>query len=290
MITSLTAAKFLNKAHYGSDIEIKAICTMKNPVQNGICFAKQFDQNFVLTAQAYQLFVIADSTYAEKLPCSYIISDNPRLDFIKILQQFFEPETEYCIDDSAKVLCKTGKVAVGAFTYIGKDVVIGEGTIIGEHVTIKGHVEIGNNCIIKPGAVIGGSGFGFSYDENGIPIRFYHSGDVKIGNNVYIGSNTCIDRGTITSTIVEDHVKIDNLVHVAHNCHIKKNSFIIANTVLCGGTVIGEYCTVAPNAVIKEQTIIADNCLIGLGSVVLHHTEPNKIYVGNPAKAIKERQ
>lgn len=283
-------ALYLNQKLNGYDMEINTISTIDNLNNNSICFVKKWNAEFIKQSRKKDVFVIASEDFRGKLNCSYCITDNPRRDFIRVLNRFFKPQQNFTIDENAKVLCSCNEIKVGAFSFIDETVKIGRKTIIGNNVSIMGNVTIGENCVIESGAVIGGTGFGYEYDVDGTPIQFYHSGGIEIGNNVYIGANTCIDRGTILSTVIEENVKIDNLVHIAHNCHIRKNSFIIANSVLCGGTEIGEHCTVAPNAVIKEQTKIADNCLIGLGSVVLKDTAANYIYAGIPAKIIKERK
>lgn len=151
-----------------------------------------------------------------------------------------------------------------------------------------GNVIIGEECNIKSGVVIGQAGFGFEKDENGIPIHFPHLGRIVIGNNVYIGANTVIDRATLTSTIIGDHVKIDNLVHIAHNVIIGDYSYIIAGTILGGGVHIGKNCWIAPNVSIKQQLSIGDNALVGLGAVVLKNVDDNMIVVGNPAKILEK--
>ncbi|MBQ9469457.1 MAG: hypothetical protein IJU72_00730 [Bacteroidales bacterium] len=167
--------------------------------------------------------------------------------------------------------------------------VIGDDTCIHANVVIDNCVRIGKQCEIKSGAVIGQSGFGFERDADGMPLLFPHKGGVVVGDNVYIGANTCIDRGTLGDTVVASNAKIDNLVHIAHNCHIGEGAFVIAGASLGGGTRVGRGCWLAPNVTIKEQTVIHDNALIGLGAVVLKEVEPNVVMVGNPARKLERK-
>lgn len=161
---------------------------------------------------------------------------------------------------------------------------IGDGTIIYANVTIYKGVKIGKNCIIHSGTVIGSDGFGYEQDKDGGWFKIAHLGSVVIGDNVEIGANTCIDRGTLSDTIIEDGVKIDNLVHIAHNVHVKKKAVIIANAMIAGSVVIGESAWIAPSSSIREGKKIGNNALVGLGSVVVKDVLPNTIVMGVPAK------
>lgn len=145
-------------------------------------------------------------------------------------------------------------------------------------------VLIGENCNIDPSAAIGRDGFGYEPDENGELIFFPHFGHVVIGNNVDIGAHSCIDRGTINDTVIEDGAKIDNLVHIGHNCIIGKNVSITPGVVLGGSVKIGEGTFIGMNATIKEHLTIGKNCVIGMGAVVLKDVPDNHTAFGNPAK------
>jgi UDP-3-O-[3-hydroxymyristoyl] glucosamine N-acyltransferase len=125
--------------------------------------------------------------------------------------------------------------------------------------------------------------------EDGTPVKFIHLGGVVIGDNVEIGSCTCIAKGTLSNTIIEDDVKIDNLVHVAHNCIIRKGAFIIASSVLCGGVDVGENTWVAPNATVTQKAHLGKNSLVGLGAVVTKNVDPDCIVAGNPAKVLRKK-
>jgi UDP-3-O-[3-hydroxymyristoyl] glucosamine N-acyltransferase len=168
--------------------------------------------------------------------------------------------------------------------YVHSDTTIGDGTKIYANVSIYAGVKIGKNCTIHSGSTIGADGFGYEQDQNGTWFKIAHLGGVVIGDNVEIGANTCIDRGTLGDTIIDDGTKIDNLVHIAHNVHVKKNAMIIANAMVAGSAVIGEGAWIAPSSSIREGRKIGDRALIGLGSVVVKDVAPGITVMGVPAK------
>ena len=149
-------------------------------------------------------------------------------------------------------------------------------------------IKIGENCEICPTAKLANEGFGFEPDENGNLVFFPHFCGVIIGNNVRIGSYTCIDRGNLKDTIISDNVKIDNLVHIAHNVKIGKNTMVVAGSVICGSVEIGNNCFIGANSTIRQHLKIGNNCIIGMGSVVTKDVPDNEVWAGNPAKKIKD--
>lgn len=176
-------------------------------------------------------------------------------------------------------------VAIGPYSVIGK-ARIGEGTIIASRVRIHDDVVIGRNCSVKDGAVIGGEGFGFETDEKGNRFRFPQIGGVVIGDQVEIGANTCIDRGALSDTIVEDYSKIDNLCHIAHNVVLGKNTVVVSGAVLCGSSRIGESSWIGPNAVVRDQISIGRNVILGMGAVAAKNVKDDDVRVGNPSKSL----
>lgn len=140
----------------------------------------------------------------------------------------------------------------------------------------------GKNC------VIGGPGFGYEFEEDGTPFRIPHLGNVVIGENVELGSNVCIDRAVVGSTVICDNVKIDNLVHIAHNAKIGRNTLIVAGAVIGGSVEIGENCFIGMNASIKQKVKIGNRVTIGAGAVVLKDVPDGETWVGNPAKKLEK--
>lgn len=180
-------------------------------------------------------------------------------------------------------------VSIGNGACIGDHAQIGNGTIIEANVTIGDHVIIGEDCHIKAGAVIGGRGFGYS-KNNGKYRQVRHFGRVVIGNNVDVGSNTCIDRGTMENTVLHDGVKIDNLCHIAHNVEIGENTIVIASSTICGSVRIGKNAYIAPHSVIMNQVEVEDGAMVGMAAVVTKNVKAGTVNVGCPAKAVRMRR
>ena len=167
--------------------------------------------------------------------------------------------------------------------YIGDDVTIGDNTIIYPNVTIYRDCIIGNDCMIHSGTVIGSDGFGFATTKMGEHIKIYQNGNVVIANNVEIGANCTIDRAAFSSTIIQDMVRIDNLVHIAHNCIIGKGSILVTQTGLSGSTTLGEYVVMAGQSGTTGHLEIAPFTTISARGVVSKSiTEPKKQWAGFP--------
>lgn len=220
-----------------------------------------------------------------------IYVDNPKRALATVGNAFFVERVEPVIHPTAVVSPEAiigDGVSVGAYAVVGR-VIVGRGTIISPLVRIYDNVTIGEDCFIKDGAVIGGAGFGFERDDNGNRFRFPQIGGVRIGNHVDIGANTCIDRGALSDTILDDYAKVDNLCHIAHNAHIGKNAVVVACAEVSGSCVVGEDGWVGPNACIRDQRNVGSNAMIGMGAVVVKNVGDNEIWAGNPAKKMNER-
>ena len=174
-------------------------------------------------------------------------------------------------------------------TYIGSNSSIGPNVIINNNVIIHDNVSISNaiimeNCIIKSGARIGGTGFGF---EMKTKQQIKHSGNVVIGKNSSIGSNTTIDRAVFDSTSIGAFSNIDNLVQIAHNVNIGDFAVIAAQVGIAGSTKIGNHVKIGGQAGISGHLVIGDNVTIAGKSGVTKNITNNAIIAGFPAKDIK---
>jgi UDP-3-O-[3-hydroxymyristoyl] glucosamine N-acyltransferase LpxD len=178
-------------------------------------------------------------------------------------------------------------VLIGQNVVIEDNVEIGEGSVIEHNVVIHSGSRIGKNCLIRTHSSIGGDGYGFINTEKGL-IKQPHLGGVYLGDNVEIGSNTCIVRGIINDTVLSDNVKVDNLVHIAHDCFIGKDSYIIASSELSGYVKIGERSRIAPGACVKQRVNIGNDVVVGMGAVVLKNVADNEVVIGNPAKSLRQ--
>lgn len=216
----------------------------------------------------------------------------PKMVFFELVKEFFSVKQEAIISNLASVETKKiGKnVSIGNFCTICKDVEIGDNVSIGNNVQIVCPTIIGDNCIISSGVVIGSNGFGYYENNQGKNSLVPHIGGVVIGNNVDIGANTCIDRGTIEDTIIGDDSKIDNLCHIAHNVVIESNVFVIAQSMIGGSVLLKNESYVAPGSIIMNQITIGEASLVGMGAVVTKDVEDKKVVAGIPAKVIRERK
>lgn len=223
---------------------------------------------------------------------NFIIVDTARRAFLKIVQAFFT------------ITKPIGTIAASAYIHptviINKNTCnIGYNVVIEANCTIGNNVEIGSNTVVLEGTIIndnvkigcnntiGGVGFGYEKDENGNYELIPHIGNVHICAGAEIGSNNCIDRAVLGSTLIEKNVKIDNLVHIAHGVILRENCLIIANAMIGGSTEIGKNTWVAPSTSIMQKVKIGNDALIGMAAVVLKDVEDRSVMVGSPAKKIK---
>ncbi len=174
-------------------------------------------------------------------------------------------------------------VYIGSNSKIGPNVLIKKNVVIYDNVSISNSI-ISENCIIQSGARIGGTGFGF---EMKTKQKIHHSGNVIIGKNSSIGSNTTIDRAVFDSTIIGDFSNIDNLVQIAHNVTIGDFSIIASQVGIAGSTNIGNNVKIGGQAGISGHLTIGDNVTIAAKSGVTKNIVNNKIVAGFPAKDIK---
>lgn len=246
----------------------------------------------VLIENTKAAIIICDnsiSTAKFKNKC-FVIVENPRLTFLRIIKSLFSAAPTWGIHPTAYIHPEAKVNAnsyIGPFTYIGK-CEINAGCIIYGHNYIYDNVKIGKNVIIHAGTVIGADGFGYEKNAEGALEKFPHIGGVTIEDDVEIGSNTCIDRGTLGNTTICEGAKIDNLVHVAHNVRVGKHTAVIANSMIGGSTQIGDYSWIAPSASLRDTITIGRNVTVGVAAVVTKNIPDNETWAGNPAKPLDE--
>ncbi|MBX7153148.1 UDP-3-O-(3-hydroxymyristoyl)glucosamine N-acyltransferase [bacterium] len=191
---------------------------------------------------------------------------------------FCEIEKKTSIDDSAVI-------AKGCF--IGQNSKIGRGVHLDPNVTVYPNTEIGNNVIIHSGTVIGSDGFGF-YSKEGVHIKIPHIGKVIIEDDVEIGANCCIARGTLGETRIKKGTKIDNLVQIAHNVVIGEHTLIAAQAGIAGSTTIGDHVIIAGQAGIVGHIEIGNRVTIGAQAGVIGSIEEGQTVSGYPAREHSE--
>jgi len=257
--------------------------------------------------------VILKSEDVPASPTNCLVSSNPYLAYAR-LAKLFEPQSpedpgihiSAVIDPTAKL---GNGVNVGANVVIGARCAVGAGTIIGAgcviepdcmlgtacrlhaNVTLMRNVRLGDRVIVHPGAVIGADGFGIALAGDHWE-KVPQLGGVRIGNDCEIGANTTIDRGAVEDTILEDDVRVDNLVQIAHNVFIGAHTAIAAMVGIAGSARIGRGCMLAGQCGIFGHVEIADRVTIAAHSVAYHSIEePGSTWSGMlPSQPIKDWQ
>lgn len=265
----------------GNDYLIESVTSLSERADGVLCFSKAIPDEPIIERS----ILIAHEAAAEKASC-VLVACNPRLEFARALDQidkrigFTKPVTPPLIHPTAQVSSQAfiaPGVEIGARSVVLPFAYIGEGT------------RIGTDCVIKSGAVIGQDGYGFERDEDALPVRLVHLGFVVIGNNVEIGSLTTVCRGTLGNTVIEDHAKVDDHVHVAHNVHIGVGAMVVACAELSGGVVLGRGSWIGPNASVIQQKRIGEGALVGIGANVLKDVPAGATVAGNPARSLTQK-
>lgn len=202
-----------------------------------------------------------------------IVVQDPYLYFARVTQfwkQRLAPATGPAIHPTA-VIDPQAVIAegarIGALCVVERGARIGAGTVLKSRVTVSEDCVIGERCILHPGVVVGADGFGFAPDE-GAWRKIEQLGIVRIGNDVEIGANTCIDRGALGDTVIEDGVKLDNLIQIGHNVRIGKHTAMAGCAAVAGSATIGAYCTLGGRAGVLGHLTIADHVHISSTSLV----------------------
>jgi UDP-3-O-[3-hydroxymyristoyl] glucosamine N-acyltransferase len=168
---------------------------------------------------------------------------------------------------------------IGAHCFVGERAHIGAGSRLAARVTVGADCSLGERCIVHSGVVIGADGFGFAPTE-GRWEKIEQLGAVRIGNDVEIGANTCIDRGALEDTVIEDGVKLDNLIQIGHNVHVGANAAMAGCVGVAGSATIGAGCTVGGGAVILGHLSLAEGVHISAASVVMRSIHQPGQYSG----------
>ena len=288
------------------DVDINALSKIEEARKGSLTFlANPKYTEYIYSTDASATIVSNDFQPTEKITTTLIKVKDPYSSFTTILELFNSDKSKKIGISKKSEIDKSSNVPkssyVGHFSKIGKKSIIGEHCIIEDQVYIGENVKIGDNskiypgtkilddtiigdnCIIHSNCSIGSDGFGFAPNDDGTYRKIPQTGNVIIGNDVEIGSNSTIDRATIGSTIISDGVKLDNQIQIAHNVEIGTNTAIAAQSGIAGSTKIGKNCMIGGQVGIIGHLKIGDNVKIQAQAGVTTNIDSNARITGTPA-------
>ncbi len=289
------------------DVQITALCSLENAHEGGVCYVTSLDKPELLAQLKASAVFVPAAAKGQALPFKGVLfyADNPEWAFILLMKHVDAQTPKYTpgIHPTAVISPKAtlgANVSVGAYSVIEDGAVVGDNTVIFPQCYIGKDVHIGKNCLIYPqvvireqcilkdyvilqaGAKIGSDGFGFTFHE-GRHQKIPQIGNVVIGNDVEIQSNTCIDRAKIASTVIGDNTKIDNLVQIGHNVTVGMSSICCAQVGVAGTTDIGNGVILAGQVGLAGHMKIGDRVQVGAQSGVIGSIPAGQTYFGYPA-------
>jgi UDP-3-O-[3-hydroxymyristoyl] glucosamine N-acyltransferase len=305
MIKAKDIAKFLDSSFLGEEsLELNNVDDIKGKKENALSFISEEKYLKFLSNSNAKCFIV-ERNLKDKIEDknkSFIFVNKAYFSFIKVINNFFLKEKVFNKNPKQNI---SENAVIYPNVYLGDKVKIGEGTIIypgsvildntsvGKNSSVLPNavifhdVKIGNNVTIGASSVIGGDGFGFIEHED-LKIKIPHLGSVIIEDNVEIGSNTSIDRGTLLDTVISKGTKIDNLVQVGHNCEIGENGVLCGMVGLSGSTKLGKNVIMAANSGTKGHMKIGDGCVVTARTSVSKDLPSGKTVKGYPARELNK--
>ncbi len=232
----------------------------------------------IVTPDPYLYFARLTQWWAERtrpapqpgVHASALVDSAARVSASAVIGPFVVIEAGATVADDAQI---------GAHSVVGANASIGAGTRFAPRVTFGAGCSIGARGIVHSGAVIGADGFGFAPTE-GRWEKIEQLGAVRIGDDVEIGANTCIDRGALDDTVIEDGVKLDNQIQIGHNVRIGAHSALAGCVGVAGSAVIGKHCTIGGAGMVIGHLELADHVHISAGSMVMRSIHKPGVYTG----------
>jgi len=290
----------------GEDTEVGNISDITETAENSLVLLsdikmlKQYDTKkvsaFVVPAKLFDKYynllnkpaiIVDDYKYALKCIIDIFYPDEQPVGFISEsahVEKDAEIADDACIGDNVSIgsRSKIGNACqIKSGVIIGNNVSVGGSCTIYPNVTIYDNCIIGNNVIIHAGTVVGSDGFGFVNTKEG-HLKIKHVGRVVIEDSVEIGSNCSVDKGTLSSTVIGEGTKIDNLVQIAHNVKIGKHSIIVAQAGIAGSSKIGNFVILGGQTAVADHVNIPDGTMVGSKSGVASDIDKRGIYSGIP--------
>lgn len=249
---------FLSHPKYQSQLAAsRAACVIVSPEMRGAALARGA---CIMTEQPYLYFARVTQLWKKSLP--------------QTVRPQIHPSA--VIDPEAFV---HPRARIGALCVIESGASVGADTVLKSRVTVGENCVIGERCLLHSGVVIGADGFGFA-PHAGAWEKIEQLGAVRIGNDVEIGANTCIDRGALQDTVIEDGVKLDNLIQIGHNVHVGKHTAMAGCVGVAGSATIGAHCTLGGGAIVLGHLALADEVNISAATVVTRSLRKPGHYTG----------
>jgi UDP-3-O-[3-hydroxymyristoyl] glucosamine N-acyltransferase len=268
------------------ELEILALAPLESagPQQLSFLSNPKYRQQLLITRAG--CVIVGPQMQAEaRARGACIVADNPYLYFARVTQLWHAARQRPAgprihpsavIDPEAHI---DPQARIGPLCVVERGARIGARSVLKSRVTVSEDCVIGERCILHPGVVIGADGFGFAKDGERWE-KIEQLGAVRIGNDVEIGANTCIDRGALSDTVIEDGVKLDNLIQIGHNVRVGRNTAMAGCVGVAGSATIGANCTIGGSAGVLGHLTIADGVNVSSFSLVTRSLNKPGHYTG----------
>lgn len=272
--------------HGDATLSIERLAPLQNAQPDALSFLSHPKYQQELAASKAACVIVSPAMReAAAARGAYIVTPDPYYYFARLTQLWkahhARPEADR-IHPSAVIHPEAlvdATARVGALCVVERGARIGADTVLKSRVTVSEDCVIGERCLLHPGVVIGADGFGLA-PHQGAWVKIEQLGAVRIGNDVEIGANTCIDRGALDDTVIEDGVKLDNLIQIGHNVRIGKHTAMAGCVGVAGSATIGAHCTFGGGAIVLGHLTVADGVHVSAATVVTRSIRKAGQYTG----------
>jgi len=272
--------------HGDATLSIERLAPLQNAQPDALSFLSHPKYQQELAASKAACVIVSPAMReAAAARGAYIVTPDPYYYFARLTQLWkahhARPEADR-IHPSAVIHPEAqidATARIGALCVVERGARIGAGTVLKSRVTVSEDCTIGERCLLHPGVVIGADGFGLA-PHQGAWVKIEQLGAVRIGNDVEIGANTCIDRGALDDTVIEDGVKLDNLIQIGHNVRVGKHTAMAGCVGVAGSATIGANCTFGGGAIVLGHLTVADGVHVSAATVVTRSIHKPGQYTG----------
>lgn len=272
--------------HGDATLSIERLAPLQNAQPDALSFLSHPKYQQELAASKAACVIVSPAMReAAEARGAFIVTPDPYVYFARLTQLWkahhARPEADR-VHPSAVIHAEAhvdATARIGALCVVERGARIGAGTVLKSRVTVSEDCTIGERCLLHPGVVIGADGFGLALHA-GQWVKIEQLGAVRIGNDVEIGANTCIDRGALDDTVIEDGVKLDNLIQIGHNVRVGKNTAMAGCVGVAGSAVIGANCTFGGGAIVLGHLTVADGVHVSAATVVTRSIHKAGQYTG----------